>query len=75
MCHASATVLLCYAGEPGTTVSEADAAIEPLLELGTVTAATIAERRYSEILEDAAAPTTAYGSPSATPWLRRSTTP
>src|SRR4051794_26258768 len=28
----SAMVLLCYAGEPGTTVSEANAAIEPLLE-------------------------------------------
>ena len=27
----SATVLLCYTGEPGTTASEADAAIEPLL--------------------------------------------
>ena len=53
----SATVLLCYAGEPGTTVTEADAAIEPLLELGTVTAARISERRYVDILEDAAAPT------------------
>jgi FAD/FMN-containing dehydrogenase len=52
----SATVLLCYAGAPGSTVTEADAAIEPLLELGTVTAATISERRYGEILEDAAPP-------------------
>ena len=52
----SATVLLCYAGEPGTTASEADAAIEPLLELGTVTAARISERRYADILEDAAPP-------------------
>ena len=52
----SATLLLCYAGEPGATVPEADAAIEPLLKLGTVTAATIAERRYSEILADAERP-------------------
>ena len=52
----SAAVLLCYAGEPGTTVSEADAAIKPLLELGTVTAARISERRYRDILEVAAPP-------------------
>ena len=52
----SATLLLCYAGEPGTTAPEADAAVEPLLKLGTVTAATIAERRYSEILEHAERP-------------------
>ncbi len=53
---ASAMVLLCYAGEPGTTLLEADAAIEPLLELGTVTAASIAERRYADVLEDAQHP-------------------
>ena len=52
----SATVLLCYAGEPGTPGSEADAAIEPLLGLGTVTAARIAERRYVETLENATHP-------------------
>ena len=52
----SATVLLCYAGEPGTKGLEADAAIEPLLGLGTVTAARISERRYVDILEDAAPP-------------------
>ena len=52
----SAMVVLCYAGEPGATVSEADAAIRPLLTLGTATAATISERRYLEILEDAARP-------------------
>ena len=52
----SATLLFCYAGGPDTTEWEADAAIEPLLKLGTVTAATIAERRYSEILENAAPP-------------------
>jgi FAD/FMN-containing dehydrogenase len=52
----SAMVLLCYAGEPATMVSEANAAIEPLLELGTVTAARISEHRYSEILEDAEDP-------------------
>jgi FAD/FMN-containing dehydrogenase len=52
----SANVLLCYAGAPGSAVTDADAAIEPLLELGTVTAASISERRYSEILEDAQHP-------------------
>jgi FAD/FMN-containing dehydrogenase len=45
--------LLCYAGEPDTPVADVDDIIEPLLELGTVTEATIAERRYAEILEDA----------------------
>jgi FAD/FMN-containing dehydrogenase len=50
---ASAMVLLCYAG---STVSDADAAIEPLLGLGTVNQASIAERRYAEILEDAQVP-------------------
>jgi FAD/FMN-containing dehydrogenase len=49
---ASAMVLLCYAGDPGTAVAEADAAIEPLLELGTVTEAAISERRYADVLED-----------------------
>jgi FAD/FMN-containing dehydrogenase len=52
----SAMVLLCYAGEPGTAVTDADAAIEPLLELGTVTAATISELRYTEVLKDAQHP-------------------
>ena len=52
----SAMVLLCYAGDPDTAVSEADDAIEPLLGLGTVTHASIAERRYAEILEDAEVP-------------------
>jgi len=53
----AAMVLVCYAGEPGTTTAaDADAAIEPLLELGTVTAAKIEERRYAEILEDAQHP-------------------
>jgi FAD/FMN-containing dehydrogenase len=52
----SAAVVLCYAGEPGSTVSGADAAIEPLLELGSVTAARISERRYRDVLEDAAPP-------------------
>ena len=49
----AAAVLFCYAGEPGTGVVEADAAIEPLLGLGTVTEAHIDERRYAEILEHA----------------------
>ncbi|HET9419808.1 MAG TPA: FAD-binding oxidoreductase [Nocardioides sp.] len=48
----SASVLLCYAGGPGTEVRIADAAIEPLLELGTVTEATITERRYADVLEE-----------------------
>ncbi|MGW5363336.1 FAD-binding oxidoreductase [Actinopolymorpha pittospori] len=52
----SAKVLLCYASEPGTAVADIDATIEPLHELGTVTEASISERRYSEILEDAQHP-------------------
>ena len=48
----SAQLHVCYAGAPGAPVSEADAAIEPMLELGTVTEATITERRYAEILEE-----------------------
>ena len=53
---AAAMVLVCYAGEPGSTAAEADAAIEPLLELGTVTAAKIEERPYADILEHAQHP-------------------
>jgi FAD/FMN-containing dehydrogenase len=52
----TAMVLLCYAGDPGSTVAEADAAIEPLLELGTVTEADISERKYADVLEDAVHP-------------------
>jgi FAD/FMN-containing dehydrogenase len=52
----SATVLVCYAGEPSTAVADVDAAIEPLFELGTVTKASVSERRYSDILEDAQHP-------------------
>ncbi|HWM03074.1 MAG TPA: FAD-binding oxidoreductase, partial [Actinophytocola sp.] len=52
----AATVLLCYAGAPGTDVQVADAAIEPLLELGTVTEATITERRYADVFEEAQHP-------------------
>ncbi len=51
-----ANLLLCYAGAPGSAVTDADAAIEPLLELGTVAQASIAERRYAEILEEAQHP-------------------
>ena len=51
-----ANVLLCYAGAPGSAVTDADAAIEPMLELGTVIQASIAERAYSEILEEAQHP-------------------
>jgi FAD/FMN-containing dehydrogenase len=52
----SATVLFCYAGEPDTAVADVDATIEPLLTLGTVAEASISERRYAEILENAALP-------------------
>jgi hypothetical protein len=52
----TAAVLLCFAGPPGTAVADADAAIEPLLELGTVLQATIDERRYAEVLERAQLP-------------------
>jgi FAD/FMN-containing dehydrogenase len=48
-----ATVLLCYAGDPGAPASEAGAAIEPLLELGEVVQADIGERPYAEVLEEA----------------------
>ncbi len=46
-----AQVLVCYAGAPGAPVVEADAAIEPLLELGRVVEASITERAYAEVLE------------------------
>jgi FAD/FMN-containing dehydrogenase len=48
-----AMLLLCYAGDPGASVTEADAAIEPLLELGTVREAGISERPYADVLEEA----------------------
>ncbi|HEX5087430.1 MAG TPA: FAD-binding protein [Nocardioides sp.] len=48
-----AMLLLCYAGDPGTPVEQADAAIEPLLELGQVGKASITERRYADVLEEA----------------------
>ncbi len=51
-----ANLLLCFAGAPGTAVADADAAIEPMLELGTVTQASITEQRYAEILEEAPHP-------------------
>ncbi len=51
----TAIVLLCHSGEPGAT-AEADAAIEPLFNLGTVTEAKLAERPYAEILEHAQRP-------------------
>jgi hypothetical protein len=52
----TATLLLCYAGLEGTRAAEADAAIEPLLEIGTVETASITECRYAEVLEDARQP-------------------
>jgi len=48
----SATVLVCYAADPGASVEDADLAIEPLLELGTVAEAAISESRYAAILEE-----------------------
>lgn len=51
-----AIVLLCYAGQPGSPVEAADAAIEPLLELGAVAEAAIREVRYAEVLEPAQQP-------------------
>jgi hypothetical protein len=48
-----AMVLLCHVGDPGAPASEADAAIEPLLELGEVVRANVAERPYVDVLEDA----------------------
>ena len=52
----SATVLVCFGGSAGTSVLTIDAAIEPLLGLGTVTQASIREQRYSEILDVAPQP-------------------
>lgn len=52
----TAAVLVCHAGDHGTTGSDVDAAIEPLLGLGTVTGTRIASCRYAAILEDAAPP-------------------
>jgi FAD/FMN-containing dehydrogenase len=52
----SAVVILCYAGQPGLPETKVDAAIEPLFELGVVTSARVAERRYVEVLEKASPP-------------------
>jgi FAD/FMN-containing dehydrogenase len=52
----SVVVLLCYAGSPRSTASQAHEAFRPLLELGTPTAVDISERDYADILEHAAAP-------------------
>jgi FAD/FMN-containing dehydrogenase len=52
----SAMVLLCYAGAPGVTSVEVDRAVEGLFELGTVTSATIGERPYADVLEEAQHP-------------------
>jgi FAD/FMN-containing dehydrogenase len=49
----SVVVLLCYSGSPGSTASQADAAVRPLLELGTATGVNISECGYAEILEHA----------------------
>jgi len=52
----AAAVLLCHAGDHGPTASDVDAAIEPLLRLGTVTGTRISSCRYAAILEDAEPP-------------------
>ena len=52
----SVVALLSYAGRPGTTSSRADAALRPLLDLGTATSVNISECDYAEILEHAAHP-------------------
>ena len=52
----TALVLLCYAAATGVTSVEVDAALDPLFELGAVRTATVAERRYAEVLEAAQQP-------------------
>ena len=52
----TAVVLACYAGAKDASADEADAAFEPLLELGTVRDADIADRTYAEILEEPQVP-------------------
>ena len=52
----TAMVLLCYAGPEGTLRTVGDDAIAPLLDLGTVTTWNVGERRYREVLEQAAFP-------------------
>lgn len=49
----TARVLLCYAGDPDVDPDDVDDLISPLFQLGTVSSATVTERRYSEILESA----------------------
>ena len=49
----AATVQFCYAGDPDIPEADVDLTIDPLVGLGTVTSATIAERRYVEILQNA----------------------
>lgn len=47
-----AVLQFCYAGDPHMPEADVDRIIDPLLTLGAVMSATIAERRYVEILED-----------------------
>ena len=49
---AAAQLLLVYAGLPGTEASVADGGHQLLLELGTVTEATITEVPYAEVMEE-----------------------
>ena len=48
-----AMLLVCYAPDAGTPDGAADAAIEPLLGLGVVLRAGVAERPYADVLEEA----------------------
>ncbi|HVU91021.1 MAG TPA: BBE domain-containing protein, partial [Jatrophihabitans sp.] len=49
----AAVVLLCYGGDPGTPEADVDAILDPLLTLGPVVRADIAERSYADVLEPA----------------------
>ena len=49
----SAQVLACYAGDPGLPATEGDARLDPLFSLGAVSRATLSERRYADVLEEA----------------------
>ena len=51
-----AQALLCYAGDPDTPVTDVDAVLEPLFEIGTVTEGDISVRRYRDVLEEAHEP-------------------
>jgi FAD/FMN-containing dehydrogenase len=52
----TAVLLLCHTGDDGTTPHRVDAAVEPLLGIGTVTGTSVSSCRYATVLEDAAPP-------------------